>query len=36
MMGLSLAPITSHLMAAILSDENPAPDLTILDPDRYG
>ena len=35
MMGLSLGPITGQLMAEILSGENPAHDLTLLDPDRY-
>ena len=35
MMGLSLGPITGQLMADILSDEKPALDLTLLDPDRY-
>ncbi len=35
MMGLSLGPVTAQLMAAILSGENPAHDLTLLDPDRY-
>ncbi len=35
MMGLSLGPITGQLIAAILSGENPAHDLTLLDPDRY-
>jgi len=34
MMGLSLGPITGQIMAAILSGENPAHDLTLLDPDR--
>ncbi len=35
MMGLSLGPITGQLVAAILSGETPAQDLTLLDPDRY-
>ena len=35
MMGLSLGPVTGQFIAAILSGENPAPDLSLLDPDRY-
>ena len=35
MMGLSLGPITGQHLAAILSGESPAQDLTLLDPDRY-
>jgi D-amino-acid dehydrogenase len=35
MMGLSLGPITGKLMAQIISDETPAFDLTLLNPDRY-
>jgi len=35
MMGLSLGPITGKLMAQIISDEIPAFDLTLLNPDRY-
>ena len=35
MMGLSLGAITGELVAAILSGEKPAHDLTLLDPDRY-
>ena len=35
MMGLSLGPVTGQLIAAILSGENPAQDLALLDPDRY-
>lgn len=36
MMGLSLGPITGRLMADVLSDEKPAIDLSLLNPDRYG
>jgi D-amino-acid dehydrogenase len=35
MMGLSLGPITGHLVAQILSGENPDFDLALLNPDRY-
>ena len=35
MMGLSLAPITGHVVAQILSGEKPAHDLTLLSPDRF-
>jgi D-amino-acid dehydrogenase len=35
MMGLSLGPITGELLAAILCDEKPTFDLTLLSPDRY-
>ena len=35
MMGLSLGPITGHLVAQILSGEKPEFDLALLDPDRY-
>ena len=35
MMGLSLGPITGQIMAGILSDEKPASDIALLDPDRY-
>ena len=35
MMGLSLGPITGQLIAEIVSGENPAHDLALLDPDRY-
>jgi D-amino-acid dehydrogenase len=35
MMGLSLAPITGKLMAALLSDEPLPIDITALSPDRY-
>ncbi len=35
MMGLSLAPVTGKLMAQMLSEENPAIDLTLLSPDRF-
>jgi D-amino-acid dehydrogenase len=35
MMGLSLGPITGKLMAAILSDDRPEIDITLLSPDRY-
>ena len=35
MMGLSLGPITGKLVAEIVSDEKPAHDLTLLDPDRF-
>ena len=36
MMGLSLGPITGSLVAGILSGENPAQDIRLLAPDRYG
>ena len=36
MMGLSLGPATGKLMAEILSGENPAMDLAMLSPDRFG
>ena len=35
MLGLSLGPVTGKLMAAILSDEPPDLDLSLLSPDRY-
>ena len=35
MLGLSLGPITGKLMSAILSDEPPELDLSLLSPDRY-
>jgi len=35
MMGLSLGPITGRLIAEIISGDNPAFDLRLLDPDRY-
>jgi D-amino-acid dehydrogenase len=35
MMGLSLAPATGKLMAAILSGEAVSPNLALLSPDRY-
>ncbi len=35
MMGLSLGPITGKLMTEILSDEKPAIDLSLLNPNRY-
>ncbi|MHB8522421.1 MAG: FAD-dependent oxidoreductase [Limisphaerales bacterium] len=35
MLGLSLGPITGKLIAQILSGEQPAIDITLLDPDRY-
>jgi D-amino-acid dehydrogenase len=35
MMGMSLAPITSRLVAEIISGERPALDLSLLSPDRY-
>jgi glycine/D-amino acid oxidase-like deaminating enzyme len=36
MMGLSLGPISGRLLAGLLSNEKPAFDLGLLDPDRYG
>jgi D-amino-acid dehydrogenase len=36
MMGMSLGPVTGKLMAAILSGEGPAWDISQLSPDRYG
>jgi D-amino-acid dehydrogenase len=36
MMGLSLAPITGALVAQWLSGEQPAIDLSLLSPDRFG
>jgi D-amino-acid dehydrogenase len=36
MMGVSLAPITGKLVAAILSGETPPIDIAALRPDRYG
>lgn len=35
MLGLSLGPITGRLVAEILSGENPAVPVNLLDPDRY-
>jgi D-amino-acid dehydrogenase len=35
MMGLSLGPVSGQLLAAILSGENPTPDISMLSPDRY-
>ncbi|MBL9202878.1 MAG: FAD-dependent oxidoreductase, partial [Opitutaceae bacterium] len=35
MMGLSLAPITGRLVAQLLSGEEPAHDLSLLNPDRF-
>jgi D-amino-acid dehydrogenase len=35
MLGLSLGPITGKLVSQILSGENPAIDLQLLNPDRY-
>ena len=35
MMGLSLGPITGHIMAEILHGERPAFDLSLVAPDRY-
>lgn len=35
MMGLSLGPVTGKLMADILSDRQPALDISLLSPDRY-
>jgi D-amino-acid dehydrogenase len=44
MMGLSLAPVSGQIIAALVSNERPtltgapglAPDLSLLSPDRYG
>ena len=36
MMGLSMSLITGRVVAQILSDGQPAYDLTLLDPDRFG
>ena len=36
MMGLSLAPITGKLMADVFMREQPAINLSLLDPERYG
>jgi D-amino-acid dehydrogenase len=35
MMGLSLAPVSGQLVAALIDGETPGIDLTILSPDRY-
>jgi len=35
MMGLSLAPVTGQIVAALLSDETPEFDLTLLRPERF-
>jgi D-amino-acid dehydrogenase len=35
MMGLSLGPITGHLVAQLLSGEKPRIDLAPMSPDRY-
>lgn len=35
MMGVSLGPVTGKLMAEILSEETPAIDIRLLNPDRY-
>jgi D-amino-acid dehydrogenase len=35
MMGLSLAPVTGQIMAALLTGEDPGFDLTLLAPDRF-
>jgi D-amino-acid dehydrogenase len=35
MMGLSLGPVTGHIVAELLSGEPPSHDLTLLSPDRY-
>ncbi len=34
-LGFSLGPITGKVMAAILSNEPPDLDLSLLSPDRY-
>jgi D-amino-acid dehydrogenase len=36
MMGLSLAPITGEIVAAIVDGQPPSIDVTLLNPDRYG
>jgi D-amino-acid dehydrogenase len=36
MMGVSLAPITGHLLADLISDSKPALDIQRLAPDRFG
>jgi len=35
MMGMSLAPITGQIVAALLAGQTPAFDLSLLSPDRY-
>ncbi|RBP47990.1 D-amino-acid dehydrogenase [Roseimicrobium gellanilyticum] len=36
MMGLSLGPVTGHIVAQLIEKEQPEFDLTLLSPDRYG
>ncbi|TMJ95084.1 MAG: FAD-binding oxidoreductase [Actinobacteria bacterium] len=35
MMGLTLAPVTGRLVAALVAEEDPGADLSLLDPDRF-
>lgn len=35
MLGISLAPVTGQVVAALVSGDTPALDLTLLDPERY-
>ena len=35
MIGMSLGPVTGHLVAALVTGERPALDLSALDPDRF-
>jgi D-amino-acid dehydrogenase len=36
MVGMSLGPVTGQLVARLVSGATPAPDLRLLDPDRFG
>jgi D-amino-acid dehydrogenase len=36
MVGMSLGPVTGRIVAQLAAGDTPAPDLRLLDPDRFG